>query len=131
MKVVMVETGGFGGIAHYAYNLSRALAHGGTELVLLTTRDYELDGYETPFKLRNELPEGGDRAGGLVALRSTLEDEQPDLVHFQSIWSPRRDWLWTRPPHRRWRRRRGRSSTVSCKSRCRGSCRPSLPGTGS
>jgi glycosyltransferase involved in cell wall biosynthesis len=49
MRVLEVETFGRGGLIHYAYNLSRALAERGHEVTLVTTVGYELEG-------RQELP---------------------------------------------------------------------------
>lgn len=43
MKILEIETFGRGGLIHYAYNLSRALAERGHEVVLLTAAQYELD----------------------------------------------------------------------------------------
>jgi len=51
----MVETGGWGGIAHYAWSLCAALADAGAEVWLLTNAAYELD----------DLPRIGDRPLGL------------------------------------------------------------------
>ena len=42
MRVVLVETGGWGGLAHYAWNLGRALVAAGAEVHLLTAVRYEL-----------------------------------------------------------------------------------------
>lgn len=93
MKVVMIETGGFGGIGHYAYNLCLSLARQSVDVVLATAADYELADYEIPFELRTVFPAGGTRASALAELRRLLREEEPDLIHFQSIWSPRRDWF--------------------------------------
>ena len=51
MRVLEVETFGRGGLIHYAFNLSRALAERGHQVTLLTTAGYELEG-------RAELPPG-------------------------------------------------------------------------
>jgi len=42
MRIVEIETFGRGGLTHYAYNLSRALAERGHDVTLVTTADYEL-----------------------------------------------------------------------------------------
>jgi glycosyltransferase involved in cell wall biosynthesis len=46
MKILEIETFGRGGLAHYAYNLSQALAGRGHEVTFLTAAAYELDGYD-------------------------------------------------------------------------------------
>jgi len=43
MRVAMIETGGWGGIAHYAWNLSGALSETEAEVILMTNAQYELD----------------------------------------------------------------------------------------
>ncbi|MBN2112629.1 MAG: glycosyltransferase family 4 protein [Acidimicrobiia bacterium] len=42
MRVFVVETDGAGGMIHYAYQLCTALAQGGAEVSLVTSRHYEL-----------------------------------------------------------------------------------------
>jgi glycosyltransferase involved in cell wall biosynthesis len=42
MRVFVVETDGAGGMIHYAYQLCTALAGGGAEVTLVTSRHYEL-----------------------------------------------------------------------------------------
>ncbi len=44
MRLLEVETFGRGGLTHYAYNLSRALAERGHEVTLATGAGYELEG---------------------------------------------------------------------------------------
>jgi len=50
MKIAIVETDARGGLIHFSYQLSEALASSGAETVLLTGRDYELAGL--PHKTR-------------------------------------------------------------------------------
>ncbi|HEY7676234.1 MAG TPA: hypothetical protein VIG69_04130 [Candidatus Methylomirabilis sp.] len=51
MRVAMVETGGWGGIAHYAWNLCQALAGEGADVCLLTNERYELGGLPRAFRV--------------------------------------------------------------------------------
>lgn len=51
MRILEVETFGRGGLIHYAYNLSCALADRGHDVTLLTAAAYELDGRELPPRL--------------------------------------------------------------------------------
>jgi glycosyltransferase involved in cell wall biosynthesis len=44
MRVIEIETFGYGGLAHYAHNLCAALAERGHEITLITTDPYELEG---------------------------------------------------------------------------------------
>lgn len=48
MRVLEVETFGRGGLIHYAYNLSCALAERGVEVTLVTAAAYELEGRALP-----------------------------------------------------------------------------------
>lgn len=52
MRILEIETFGRGGLIHYAYNLSRALAERGHEVTLLTTTGYELEGEGLPANVR-------------------------------------------------------------------------------
>jgi len=52
MRILEIETFGRGGLIHYAYNLSCALAERGHEVTLLTTAAYELEGRSLPTNVR-------------------------------------------------------------------------------
>ena len=97
----MVETGGWGGIAHYTWNLCRALATEGAEVVLLTNTRYELAGLPSTFRVERSF----DTAVGYLrtagAFLRRLRALDPDVVHLQSLISTRFDaLLW---PLVRWR----------------------------
>lgn len=89
----MVETGGWGGIAHYAWNLCSALAECGADVSLLTNVRYELDalprafGVERCFDGRMRYPRVAGRLLGRLASLA------PDVVHVQSMISSRFDAL--------------------------------------
>ena len=51
MHVLEIETFGRGGLIHYCYNLSSALAERGHQVTLLTTAAYELDERDLPANL--------------------------------------------------------------------------------
>ena len=52
MRILEIETFGRGGLIHYAYNLSRALAERGHDVTLLTTAAYELGARSLPSNLQ-------------------------------------------------------------------------------
>jgi glycosyltransferase involved in cell wall biosynthesis len=52
LRILELETFGRGGLIHYAYNLSCALAERGHEVTLVTSAGYELDDRGHPPKLR-------------------------------------------------------------------------------
>ena len=52
MRILEIETFGRGGLIHYAYNLSCALAGRGHEVTLMTTAAYELEGRSLPANVR-------------------------------------------------------------------------------
>jgi glycosyltransferase involved in cell wall biosynthesis len=93
LRVAMIETGGWGGIAHYAWNLAQALRRAGADVQLLTRAPYELDGLggrftvERCFRPDVRYP----RAAWMLARR--LAALAPDVVHVQSVLSTRFDWL--------------------------------------
>ncbi len=51
MRLVEIETFGRGGLIHYAYNLSCALAQRGHEIILFTAAGYELENSELATRL--------------------------------------------------------------------------------
>jgi glycosyltransferase involved in cell wall biosynthesis len=89
----MVETGGWGGIAHYAWNLCEALAGAGVEPLLLTNRHWELA--DRPRHFADDRCFAGDVGflGNVRALRRGLARWRPDVVHVQSLLSTRLDAL--------------------------------------
>jgi glycosyltransferase involved in cell wall biosynthesis len=94
VKVVMVETGGWGGLAHYAWNLCRALVAEGADVYLLTSARYELAELDGGFRVDPCLTAGlfprvAARLLGRIAALA------PDVVHVQSLLSTRFDAaLW-------------------------------------
>ncbi|MBI4636034.1 MAG: glycosyltransferase [Candidatus Rokubacteria bacterium] len=95
MKVAMVETGGWGGIAHYAWNLSRALSEAGAQVVLLTNVRYELGALPSPFRIERCFAKGVSYPRASFRLLRTLRALGPDVVHVQSLLSTRFDaFLW-------------------------------------
>ncbi len=91
-SVLMLESGGWGGIAHYSYNLCEALHARGCRVMLQTAAPYELETLPRSFDLRTFDPQSSypDR---WKALRATLDEVQANILHLQSTISARRDWL--------------------------------------
>lgn len=95
MKVVMVETGGWGGIAHYTWNLSKALAEQGVEVSVLTNVQYELRVLPAPFVVEPCLDGRAGYVRNARALWTRIAESAPDVVHVQSLLSTRLDGvLW-------------------------------------
>ena len=104
MRILQIETFGRGGLLHYAYNLSCALAERGNEVTLMTTSGYELEGRSLPANLRvvkgiarvSQRAEGRppSRAASLVRKLEAVFDAfavagfarrlRPDVVHLHS-----------------------------------------------
>jgi glycosyltransferase involved in cell wall biosynthesis len=102
MRVAMVETGGWGGIAHYAWNLCQALTDEGAQVVLLTNARYEMAALPRAFQVDPcfDGTVGYGRTVGTFLHR--LSALAPDIVHVQSLISTRFDGLlW--PLLHRWR----------------------------
>ena len=93
MKVLMVETGGWGGIAHYTWNLCAALAGGGVEVSLLTNREWELAHLSSAFQVDRCFSAGAGYLGNVKALRERVARVRPGVVHVQSVISTRFDAL--------------------------------------
>ena len=92
----MVETGGWGGIAHYAWNLCAALAGAGVEVSLLTNREWELRHLPCRFEVDRGFAGDVGYFRNVKALRDQLARSQPDVVHVQSLLSTRLDALVVR-----------------------------------
>ena len=89
-RVVVLETGGFGGIHHYAHGLVNALAEDGVPVTLLTTQRYELAGRACRARCVRALRREWYPVT-LVRLARLLRDEKAGLLHVQSLVSPRKD----------------------------------------
>lgn len=94
-RVVMLESGGWGGLAHYSYNLAQALAAAGCAVTLQTGGPFELDALPRAFALRTFAP-GTAYTQRWRETRRTLADTGATILHLQSTLSARRDWLWLR-----------------------------------
>jgi glycosyltransferase involved in cell wall biosynthesis len=55
-QIVLVEPDGYGGLAHFAYQLANALADAGADVTLLTSRHYELAHWPHRCHLSASLP---------------------------------------------------------------------------
>jgi glycosyltransferase involved in cell wall biosynthesis len=93
VNVLMVETGGWGGIAHYTFNLCAALTDAGVEVSLLTNRLWELDGLSGGFAVDRGFAGDAGYLTNVGALRDRLARARPDVVHVQSLISTRFDAL--------------------------------------
>jgi len=90
----MIETGGWGGLAHYAWNLCRALAAEGAEVHLLTAVRYELAELDGGFPVEPCLTAASFPRVAAHVLRR-IRALAPDVVHVQSLLSTRFDAvLW-------------------------------------
>ena len=112
IRVLMVETGGWGGVALYAYDLCNALGKVGARVSLATTGDYEFAAAEKGFKaatvlldFRSERAPANRLMGLVKKLRSLLKHFKNgarllalasggdfDLIHVQ--WLPEHLSLW-------------------------------------
>jgi len=95
----MVETGGWGGIAHYTWNLCAALASAGVEVALLTNRQWELAHLSPAFEVDRCFSARAGYLGNVKALREWVGRARPGVVHVQSLLSTRFDallWPWMR-----------------------------------
>lgn len=91
-RVVMVETGGWGGIHHYAYGLCDALGRQPVVLELLTHEQYELAERPHNFQ-RVHFFRRENYLRTLWRLWRRWRDHRPQILHVQSLLAPRKDWL--------------------------------------
>ena len=93
MKVLMLETSGWGGLSHYSHCLSEALAGLGIYITLITNEVYELRNAEHNYDVLPVLKDGGSYHERMRQFMKTLREESPDILHIQSGFSARKDWL--------------------------------------
>jgi len=94
MKVLMLETGGWGGICHYTYNLCKALAEQNADVTLLTANPYELKDLPHNFDVLTPFTAETNYRNQLHAIKQVYRKIKPDIVHIQSTFSARKDWFF-------------------------------------
>ncbi|MFQ6103597.1 MAG: glycosyltransferase family 4 protein [Candidatus Glassbacteria bacterium] len=93
MNVLMLETSGWGGVSHYSHCLSQALSQYGISTTLVTNEVYELRNRERDYEILTILKDGGNYPERMRTFLRTLRSESPTVLHIQSGFSARRDWL--------------------------------------
>jgi len=97
----MVETGGWGGIGHYTHCLCNALVGAGCELRLVThAHRYELSSFAKSYPVHRVF-HGDGQWSDWRQLFDLCRLHAPEIVHFQSLLSTRRDWLMFHWMHRK------------------------------
>jgi len=90
-SVLMVETGGWGGIGHYAHCLNQALVSKGASVRLVTHADhYQLDEFDKNYQVE-QVFKGDGFITDWKRLYKAWKGEP--IIHFQSLLSTRRDWI--------------------------------------
>jgi glycosyltransferase involved in cell wall biosynthesis len=89
----MIDTSPSGGLAHYTYNLCEALCESGVEVRLLTHRDYEMAGFSRAFSLVRTFCREAPYLRSLITILSEYRRFRPEVVHFQTLVSARKDWI--------------------------------------
>jgi len=92
LKILMLETGGWGGILHYSFNLLGALQKAGINAALATNEKYELENLSADFRVIKIFKREA-YLKTLCKLIRLIRREGITLVHVQSVISPRKDWL--------------------------------------
>lgn len=93
MRILLIETGGWGGICHYTYNLANALSRKGLDVTVLSGKRYELEGFKRDFTLLKRFDHERGYIHNTWELIRTVRDGSFSIIHVQSILSPRKDWL--------------------------------------
>lgn len=84
----MVESHGIGGICHYTYNLCNAMSSYHEEVILITTKKYELENFKRNFRLEKLFEQGLIYPVNFIKLFIYLVREQPTIIHFQWLLHP-------------------------------------------
>jgi glycosyltransferase involved in cell wall biosynthesis len=95
MKVAVVETGGWGGLGHYAWNLCEALASQDAIVHLITNTHFELSEVPRHFTYEPCFDKKCNFIQNARKLLQTIERIGPGVVHVQSLLSTRFDaFMW-------------------------------------
>lgn len=94
MKIMIIEVGGWGGIAHYTYNLLEALSAEGVEAILLTDRDYELEKFPRAFRIVRIPIKNQPYFKAVFKIINSVLEIKPDVIHIQSLIAARKDWIF-------------------------------------
>lgn len=92
LRVLMLESGGWGGIHQYVHALCDALSALPVDLALLTTQRYELEDRPQTFE-RMRLLRRENYLRTLWRLARVLTSWRPDVLHIQTFIAPRKDVL--------------------------------------
>jgi glycosyltransferase involved in cell wall biosynthesis len=93
MDILMVETGGWGGIGHYAHYLCSAIQEKGVPVCLVTHAvNYQLESVPKYYEV-SKLFRGDGFVQDWKRLYRMVRTHSCKIVHFQSLLSTRRDWL--------------------------------------
>ena len=93
MDILMVETGGWGGIGHYAHCLCSAIQEKGVPVCLAThALNYQLESVSKHYEVK-KLFRGDGFIPDWKRLYRMVRMHSCKIVHFQSLLSTRRDWL--------------------------------------
>lgn len=87
-KALMIEAAGRGRVCHSTFHICHALHGRGMDVTLLTTRDYELDGFPAKFEVVKLFPDKSCFVFPLYfcSILKRVMEMKPDVVHFQ--WFP-------------------------------------------
>lgn len=87
-KALMIEAAGRGRVCHSTFHICHALHGRGMDVTLLTTRDYELDGFPANFEVVKLFPDKNCFVFPLYfcSILKRVREMKPDIVHFQ--WFP-------------------------------------------
>jgi glycosyltransferase involved in cell wall biosynthesis len=91
-KALMLETGGWGGIWHYSCCLGNALRYEDVDFCTVTSRGFE-EPFDLKFKILPVLDHTRSYIANIKCLYRTMAKVRPSVVHIQSCFSARRDWV--------------------------------------
>lgn len=87
MEVIQIEIAGKGGICHYTYNLSKALART-VKIELVTNRNYELKSFDRQFRLRELFNRFKTNPVKIVKYIWEIRTGSSKILHFQLSQRP-------------------------------------------
>ncbi|MFT5367928.1 MAG: D-inositol-3-phosphate glycosyltransferase [Candidatus Latescibacterota bacterium] len=93
MRILLLETGGWGGICHYSYNLCKALASAEANVLMLTAKPYELIDLPHNFDVSTRFDANTPYHTKIREVIQCYRDYRPDVIHIQSTFSARKDWF--------------------------------------
>lgn len=88
LRILIVVPSKLGGTVQYSHNLANALADRGHRVLLATSLEYEMAGFERRYRTVEVFDRFRPHPGPIRRFISAVSELRPDIVHFQGAQRP-------------------------------------------